>query len=100
MNLTGLPISAQEAERYGLVSKVFPAEKLLDEAIKTADVIAGKSKMATAICKQATNAAYESALTEGLATEKRLFYMTFATHDRKEGMSAFVEKRKPVWKDE
>ena len=52
------------------------------------------------ICKQATNAAFETTLAEGLATEKRLFHATFATEDRKEGMSAFVEKRKPVWKDQ
>ena len=52
------------------------------------------------MCKQATNAAYETTLSEGLATEKRLFHATFATSDRKEGMTAFVEKRKPEWKDE
>ena len=86
--------------RWGLVSRVFPTDQLLDEAIKTADVIAGKSKIAVHICKQATNAAFESALSEGLRTEKRLFHATFATHDRKEGMTAFVEKREANWKDE
>ncbi len=65
--------------RWGLVSRVFSTDKLLEEAVKTADVIAGKSKIAVHICKQATNAAYESALTEGLRTEKRLFHATFAT---------------------
>ena len=86
--------------RWGLVSRVFPTDKVVEEAIKTADVIAGKSKIAVHICKQATNAAYESSLTEGLRTEKRLFHATFATHDRKEGMTAFVEKRPAKWEDE
>ncbi len=62
------------------MSRVFSTDKLLEEAVKTADVIAGKSKIAVHICKQATNAAYESALTEGLRTEKRLFHATFATN--------------------
>jgi len=99
MNLTGIPINAQEAASYGLVSKVFPAAELVGEAVKTADKIASHSKIIVQMCKDATNAAYESTLTEGLKTEKRLFYTSFATHDRKEGMTAFVEKRKPAWKD-
>ena len=65
--------------RWGLVSRVFPSDKLLEEAVKTADVIASKSKIAVHICKEATNAAYETSLTEGLRTEKRLFHATFAT---------------------
>ena len=100
MNLTGVPITAAEAQKAGLVSKVFPVESVVDEAISTADKIASHSKIVVQMCKQATNAAYETTLTEGLATEKRLFHGTFATHDRKEGMTAFVEKRKPIWKDE
>ena len=100
MNLTGVPISATEAQKAGLVSKIFPVESVVDEAISTADKIASHSKIVVQMCKQATNAAYETTLTEGLATEKRLFHATFATHDRKEGMTAFVEKRKPQWKDE
>jgi len=100
MNLSGVPISADEAKQAGLVSKVFPAEELLAKAIKSADKIASHSKLTLQICKQATNAAYETTLAEGMATEKRLFHATFATHDRKEGMTAFVEKRKPEWKDE
>lgn len=100
MNLSGVPISATEAKEAGLVSKVFPAAQLVDEAVKLADKIASHSKLVTIMCKNATNAAYETTLTEGLATEKRLFHATFATHDRKEGMTAFVEKRKPEWKDE
>jgi len=100
MNLTGVPISAEEAKQAGLVSKVFPADQVVDEAIATADKIASHSKLITQICKQATNAAYETTLAEGLATEKRLFHATFATEDRKEGMTAFVEKRKPLWSDQ
>ncbi len=61
------------------MSRVFPSDKLLEEAVKTADVIASKSKIAVHICKEATNAAYETSLTEGLRTEKRLFHATFAT---------------------
>ena len=100
MNLTGVPINAEKALQAGLVSGVFPAESVVDEAVATADKIAAHSKLIVQICKQSTNAAYETTLTEGLATEKRLFHATFATHDRKEGMTAFVEKRKPEWKDE
>lgn len=100
MNLSGVPISAAEAKEAGLVSKVYAAEEVVDKAIGTADKIASHSKLIVQMCKQATNAAYETTLTEGLATEKRLFHATFATHDRKEGMTAFVEKRKPEWKDE
>ena len=100
MNLTGVPITADEAHKAGLVSKIFPVESVVDEAISTADKIASHSKIVVQMCKQATNAAYETTLTEGLATEKRLFHATFATQDRKEGMTAFVEKRKPEWKDE
>jgi len=100
MNLTGVPIGAQEAASYGLVSKVFPPADLVNEAVKTADKIASHSKIIVQMCKEATNAAYESTLAEGLRTEKRLFYTSFATHDRKEGMAAFVEKRSPAWKDQ
>merc|ERR1711976_493709 len=82
MVLTGNMITAQEAERAGLVSKIFPVESVVDEAISTADKIASHSKIVVQMGKQATNAAYETTLTEGLATEKRLFHATFATHDR------------------
>jgi len=99
MNLTGVPINAAEAASYGLVSKVFPPETLVDEAIKTADKIASHSKIITQICKESTNAAYELSLSEGMRFEKRMFQSTFATNDRKEGMTAFVEKRKPNWSD-
>eukprot|EP00095_Tigriopus_kingsejongensis_P004769 snap_masked-scaffold77_size404793-processed-gene-0.12 protein:Tk04769 transcript:snap_masked-scaffold77_size404793-processed-gene-0.12-mRNA-1 annotation:"enoyl- mitochondrial precursor" len=99
LNLTGKHIDAETAEKWGLVARVFPADQLVDEAIKKADIMAGHSKLIVAMCKQATNAAYEATLAEGLATEKRLFHTTFATNDRREGMTAFVEKRAPVWSD-
>jgi len=99
MNLTGTPITAQEASEWGLVSRVFPAESLVEEAVKTADKIASHSKIISQICKESTNAAYELTLKEGMRFEKRMFQSTFATNDRKEGMTAFVEKRKPNWTD-
>jgi len=99
MNLTGIPIGALEAAAAGLVSKVFPPEALVEEAVKTADKIASHSKITVQMCKEATNAAFELSLHEGMRFEKRIFQATFATNDRKEGMSAFIEKRKPVWSD-
>jgi len=96
MNLTGVPIGAEEALSFGLVSKVC-GDNVVEEAVKTADKIAGHSQLIVQMAKEATNAAYETTLTEGLATEKRLFHATFSTADRKEGMTAFVEKRKPDW---
>ena len=99
MCLTGDLILAEEAASAGLVSKVFPAEEVLAETIKTADVIAGHSHIAVKLCKEATNAAFEMSLSEGLRFETRLAHLSFATEDRYEGMSAFIEKRKPVWKN-
>jgi len=99
MNLTGVPITAEEASNWGLVSRVFPAASLVEEAVKSADKIASHSKIITQICKESTNAAYELSLHEGMRFEKRMFQSTFATNDRKEGMTAFVEKRKPNWTD-
>ncbi|XP_050567866.1 enoyl-CoA hydratase, mitochondrial isoform X2 [Cygnus atratus] len=83
----------------GLVSKVFPVDKLLDAAISCAEKIAGNSKLVVAMAKESVNAAFETTLAEGNRTEKRLFYATFATDDRKEGMTAFVEKRKANFTD-
>ena len=101
MNLTGVPIDANKALAAGLVAEVLPAgDPVIQHAIKTADKIASHSKLIVQICKEATNAAYETTLAEGMATEKRLFHATFSTDDRKEGMTAFVEKRKPDWKDQ
>ncbi|VDD95092.1 unnamed protein product [Enterobius vermicularis] len=95
--LTGDRISAAEAKERGLVSKVFPVNEVVPEAIKVAEKIAEHSPLIVAMAKESVNAAYETTLKEGLAMEKRLFYNTFATNDRKEGMTAFGEKRKPKW---
>ncbi|XP_052259346.1 enoyl-CoA hydratase, mitochondrial-like [Dreissena polymorpha] len=97
--LTADRMTAQEAEKSGLVSKVFPIDQTVNEAIKTAEKIAGFSKITSAMCKEAVNAAYELSLQEGLHFEKRIFHATFATADRKEGMTAFSEKRKPTFTD-
>lgn len=99
MILTGDPISAEEAQKSGLVSKVFPVEELVNEAVKTAEKIAGLSKIAVQLAKEAVNTGYESSLSEGLHFEKRIFHSTFSTDDRKEGMTAFVEKRKAEFTD-
>jgi enoyl-CoA hydratase len=93
--LSGNQITAQEALSRGLVSKVFPPEKLVGEAIKLAEKISEHSPLIVTLCKESVNYAYESSLSQGLRFEKNLFYSTFATDDRKEGMSAFTEKRKP-----
>ncbi|XP_014442737.1 enoyl-CoA hydratase, mitochondrial isoform X2 [Tupaia chinensis] len=100
MVLTGDRISAQEAKQAGLVSKIFPVETLVEEAIQCAEKIASNSKIIVAMAKESVNAAFEMTLTEGNKLEKKLFYSTFATDDRKEGMSAFVEKRKANFKDQ
>lgn len=100
MILTGDTYSATDMERAGLVSRVTPKDKTLDEAVEVAKKIAGFSKPAVAMCKEAVNAAYEMTLQEGLHFERRLFHSTFATNDQKEGMAAFLEKRKPEFKDE
>lgn len=99
MILTGDPISADDAQKSGLVSKVFPADELVDEAIKTAAKISSLSKIAVQIAKEAVNTGYEMSLAEGLHFEKRMFHSTFSTDDRKEGMTAFVEKRKADFTD-
>eukprot|EP00590_Aulacoseira_subarctica_P008734 CAMPEP_0172426076 /NCGR_PEP_ID=MMETSP1064-20121228/35662_1 /TAXON_ID=202472 /ORGANISM="Aulacoseira subarctica , Strain CCAP 1002/5" /LENGTH=308 /DNA_ID=CAMNT_0013169449 /DNA_START=1 /DNA_END=927 /DNA_ORIENTATION=- len=93
--LTGGHIDAQRAERDGLVSKVFPADALVDEAVQMAHVIASKGRVSVMMAKEAVNAADELTLAEGLRFERRLFHSLFATKDQKEGMSAFLEKRKP-----
>ncbi|ETN84429.1 enoyl-CoA hydratase/isomerase family protein [Necator americanus] len=95
--LTGNRVSAQEAKECGLVSKVFPAEQVVDEAVKLGEKIAEQSPLIVQMVKEAVNAAYETTLKEGLRYERRLFHTTFATNDRKEGMSAFSEKRPPKW---
>jgi enoyl-CoA hydratase len=99
MCLTGRLIGAEEAERIGLVSRVVPAANLHEEAVKTAAKIASLSRPAVAMVKEAVNAAYETTLSEGLRMERRSFQSTFALDDRKEGMAAFVEKRKPNFRN-
>ncbi|XP_035825374.1 enoyl-CoA hydratase, mitochondrial-like [Aplysia californica] len=99
MVLTGNRMSAVEAEKAGLVSKVVPVDQLVDETVKTAEKIASYSKTIVAMCKEAVNAGFNMPLNEGLSLEKRYFHATFSTHDRKEGMTAFVEKRAPDFKD-
>jgi len=98
--LTGNQITAVEAERMGLVSKVVPADQLISETLKVAEKIGSNSKITVAMAKEAVNKAYEMTLQEGLHFERRVFHATFATKDRVEGMSAFVEKRPPNFKDE
>ncbi|XP_072534308.1 enoyl-CoA hydratase, mitochondrial [Salminus brasiliensis] len=99
MVLTGDRISAQEAKQSGLVSKVFPVDQLVSEAIRCGEKIASNSKLVSAMAKEAVGAAFELTLAEGNRLEKRLFHSTFATVDRKEGMAAFVEKRKAMFQD-
>ena len=96
--LTGRMIDAAEAERSGLVARVVPADKLLDEALSLAGKIASHSLPVVLKVKEAINRAYESSLAEGLLFERREFHATFALDDQKEGMRAFVEKRKPAFK--
>jgi enoyl-CoA hydratase len=96
--LTGRTIDAAEAERAGLVSRVVPADKLLDEALAVAAQIASYSLPVVMKVKEAVNRAYESSLAEGLLFERREFHATFALDDQKEGMRAFVEKRKPSFR--
>jgi enoyl-CoA hydratase len=90
-------LSAAEAYQFGLVSRVVAPEAYLDEALKLADGVASKAPVALRLAKEAVNKAYEMTLSEGVAFERRLFYMLFATEDQKEGMDAFINKREPKW---
>ena len=96
--LTARMMDAAEAERGGLVSRVVPSDKLMDEALAVAEKIAGYSLPVAMMVKESVNRAYETTLAEGVHFERRLFHATFALEDQKEGMAAFVEKRKPVFK--
>ena len=97
MILTARMMDAAEAERAGLVSRVVPIDKLLETALEAAAKIAGHSPLAVMMNKELVEAAYETTLTTGVALERRLFHSLFAFEDQKEGMAAFVEKRKPVF---
>jgi enoyl-CoA hydratase len=99
MHLTGRFMDAQEAERSGLVSRVVPAKKLLEEAMAAAQKISEKSALTTMAVKEAVNRSYETTLAEGLRFERRIFHSMFATEDQKEGMAAFIEKREPQFRD-
>ena len=99
MCLTGRMMDAEEAERIGLVSRIVPVAELVEEALKTAATIAGMSRPAVLMTKEAVNRAYETTLSEGIRFERRLFHATFATEDQKEGMAAFAEKRQPKFTD-
>jgi enoyl-CoA hydratase len=99
MCLTGRMMDAEEAERAGLVSRIVPADELLNDAIKTAEKIASMSRPISMMAKESVNRAYETTLSEGLLFERRAFHSLFATDDQKEGMRAFVEKRKPEFKN-
>lgn len=97
--LTGRMMDAEEAERAGLVARVVAPERLLDEALEAAVKIASFSQPAVAMVKESVNRSYETTLTEGLRFERRLFHSLFATEDQKEGMAAFIEKRKPDFRN-
>ena len=99
MCLTGRMMDAAEAERSGLVSRVVPAAELVDEAIKVAAKIASLSRPVVMLAKESVNRAYETTLSEGVQFERRVFHSTFAIEDRKEGMTAFAEKRPPAFKN-
>ncbi|MGA1803225.1 enoyl-CoA hydratase [Rhizobium sp. HT1-10] len=97
--LTGRMMDAAEAERSGLVARVVPAEKLLEEALAAAGKIASHSRLSVLMAKEAVGRVAETSLEEGLRFERRLFQSLFATEDQKEGMAAFVAKRKPEFKN-
>lgn len=99
MHLTGRFMDAEEAERSGLVSRVVPTKKLMEEAMGAAQKIAEKSVLTSMAVKEAVNRSYETTLREGLLFERRLFHAMFATEDQTEGMGAFLEKREPQFRD-
>lgn len=96
--LTGRMMDAEEAERAGLVARIIPAAELAAEAAKVAETVASMPTQASMVVTEAVDRAFESSLAEGLHYERRVFHALFATADQKEGMAAFVEKRKPEWK--
>jgi len=99
MNLTGRFMTAEEAERAGLVSRVVPGKKLIEEAMGAAQKIAEKSLLTAMAVKETVNRSYELPLSEGMLFERRVFHSMFATEDQKEGMAAFLEKREAQFRD-
>ncbi|MDB2548966.1 enoyl-CoA hydratase-related protein, partial [Paracoccaceae bacterium] len=99
MHLTGRFMTAEEAERAGLVSRVVPAKKLMEEVMGAAAKIAEKSVVTVMAVKESVNRSYETTLREGVLFERRLFHALFATDDQKEGMAAFLEKREAQFRD-
>jgi enoyl-CoA hydratase len=99
MCLTGRIMDAEEAERSGLVTRIVPLDNLLENALETADKIAKLSQPVVMMAKESVNKAFETTLAEGVMFERRTFHTTFALEDRKEGMSAFAEKRQPNFKN-
>ncbi len=99
MHLTGRFMNAEEAERAGLVSRVVPARKLMEETMAAAQKIVAKSSLTVMAVKEAVDRAYETTLAEGILHERRLFHACFATHDQTEGMQAFLDKREPQFRD-
>jgi len=99
MSLTGRMMDAEEAERSGLVSRIVPLGELMDEVLKTAQAVADMSLPIAMMTKESVNRAYETTLSEGVRFERRLFHSMFATEDQTEGMAAFVEKRKPQFRN-
>ena len=97
MVLNARTLSAAEALQHGLVNRVYPVEVYLEEAIRLANEIAGRAPVAVRLAKEAVNAVFEMPLRAGLDHERRLFYLLFGTADQKEGMEAFVNKRRPTW---
>jgi enoyl-CoA hydratase len=98
MVLNNRTLTAAEAFQYGLVNSVVPVERYLEEAMSLAAEIAARAPLAVRLGKEAVNHAFDTFLAEGLADERRAFYFLFASEDQKEGMAAFIEKRKPEWK--
>ncbi len=98
MVINNRTLTAEEAKHFGLANRVVPVEGYLDAAVAFAEEIASRAPLAVRMAKDAVNAAFETTLTEGLKVEKRNFYPLFSTEDQKEGMRAFIEKRKPNWK--
>lgn len=99
MHLTGRFMDAEEAERSGLVSRVVPAKKLMEEAMAAANKVAEKSTLTAKVVKESVNRSYETTLREGLLFERRMFHALFASEDQKEGMAAFLEKREAQFRD-